>query len=150
MQLIRYLMTESFNFCKLMKIKKSKPDEMLNNTIFKFLDSSKYFFLKKDVDFCIMLPIYTSKLLLIIVSNKMKNSISINLKSLKIYWEIIKLNTSDTMSFHKFMANIKLSLLKVSRTVKINLKKNFKKLLNISFNLPNNNKKNLTEKIFIF
>jgi len=39
MQLIRYLMTESFNFCKLMKIKKSKPDEMLNNTIFKSLDS---------------------------------------------------------------------------------------------------------------
>lgn len=40
-------MRESFNFCKLMKIKKSKPDEMLNNTIFKSLDSSKFFSLLK-------------------------------------------------------------------------------------------------------
>lgn len=45
MQLVRYLMRESFNFCKLMKIKKSKPDEMLNNTIFKALDSSIFLIL---------------------------------------------------------------------------------------------------------
>ena len=78
-------MRESFNFCKLMKIKKSKPDEMLNNTIFKSLDSSKFFNKKKDVDFCIMSLICISKSLPIIVSSKIKNSISISLKSLKIY-----------------------------------------------------------------
>lgn len=61
MQLVRYLMRESFNFCKLMKIKKSKPDEMLNNTIFKSLDSSKYFYYQKELDFCIMSLIYTFK-----------------------------------------------------------------------------------------
>lgn len=44
MQLVRYLMRESFNYCKLMKIKRSKADEILNNTIFKDLESSKIYF----------------------------------------------------------------------------------------------------------
>ena len=47
MQLVRYLITQSFVFCKQNKIKRSRVDEILKNTVFVDLASSNFFYFIK-------------------------------------------------------------------------------------------------------